>query len=269
MPALVKDFRVGISFGKSVVRDFRVGLTFTYNRNFDIRVPTAWSTPNRLITKDFKVPAEWGSVIPLSEPDYTAVSPLIANPPSAADYQALIPRWQSTHPNFMSMIGQCVQPFVDTIGVLNNIPAQFDLDAAVGVQLDTTGLWIGRTRYIEAPITDVYFSWDTQGLGWEQGNWQGAFDPSEGLRRLDDDTFRLLLRAKVAANNWDGSNEHMNEILEALLQTQFSSVQVYDNQNMVVTVTISGVVGVVLTAILQDGELPLKPAGVAIVYEVT
>ncbi|MGC7970039.1 DUF2612 domain-containing protein, partial [Salmonella enterica] len=72
------------------------------------------------------------------------------------------------------------------------LPFDFDLDQAIGVQLDAVGEWVGISRNITVPLAGVYFSFDIAGLGFDQGVWKGPFDPDTGLTTLDDDTYRLL-----------------------------------------------------------------------------
>jgi hypothetical protein len=121
------------------------------------------------------------------------------------DYTGLVTSEHADKPNFMAMVGGVAQAFVDIQNQLSATPPAFDLDSAVGVQLDAVGLWVGVTRNVSTPLTGVYFSLDTVGLGFDQGVWQGPFDPTTGVVSLDDDTYRLLIRAKIGANSWDGT----------------------------------------------------------------
>lgn len=122
----------------------------------------------------------------------------------ASDYTSLITTEHAGKPKFAAMAAAVAQCFADQINVLQSIPAAFDVDTAIGVQLDAVGLWAGIRRQVRTPL-NVYFSLDTVGLGFDQGNWQGPFDPGTGLTSLDDETFRTLIRAKIAANSWDGT----------------------------------------------------------------
>ena len=84
-------------------------------------------------------------------------------------------------------------------------------------QLDAIGLWVGITRQVQTPITGVYFSLDTAGLGFDQGNWQGPYDPSYGITSLDDTTFRAAIRIKIGINTWDGTLPSYQAILNNAL----------------------------------------------------
>lgn len=202
-----------------------------------------------------------------------------------SDYTGLITSEHSSKPKFSAMVAAVAQCFVDQINVMQSIPAAFDLDAAVGVQLDAVGLWAGIKRQIKAPL-NVYFSLDTANLGFDQGSWQGPFDPSAGLVSLDDGTFRTLIRAKIAANSWDGTIPGAaaayanlfttpaafvldSGVLDSGVLTPVSFIFIQDNQDMTMTVGVSGAIpSAVLRALFSGGYLPLRPEGVLANYVV-
>lgn len=183
------------------------------------------------------------------------------------DYEALIPNYNAVQPKFMAELQALLRPLVTLQNFLTDLPQVFDLDTAIGTQLDQVGIWIGRNRFVATPIEEVYFSWEIEGLGWEQGTWQGAFDPDEGLTQLDDETFRQLLYAKVRANTWDGSIRGIVEALNELFAAQNVTIQVIDNQDMSMEVDVTGLIqSAVFRALLIGGYIPIKPVGVAINY---
>lgn len=197
-------------------------------------------------------------------------TPPTLEPRTVDAYLDLVPAYNRVQPDFTAVLSAVLQPFVDAQNMLAAMPYQFDLDFATGVQLDQVGIWIGRNRFIAVPITGVFFSWDTDNLGWEQGYWQGTFDPDTGITTLDDETYRTLLYAKAAANGWDGSFQEVVSILNTLLANENVTVTVYDNQDMTMSVVVNGLVNdLVFANILQGGYLPIKPEGVAITYTVT
>lgn len=184
----------------------------------------------------------------------------------ASDYTALITTEHADKPKFMAMMAVVAQCFADQINVAQSIPAAFDLDQAVGVQLDAVGLWAGIKRQVRTPLS-VYFSFDTAGLGFDQGNWQGPYDPSTGLVSLDDDTFRTLIRAKIAANSWDGTVPGAAAAYANLFNGSGSYIFIQDNQDMTMTVGVSGAIpSALLRALFSGGYLPLKPEGVRVNY---
>ena len=121
-----------------------------------------------------------------------------------SDYLAKIPPEHANRKRFTAELCAILQPFADIQQFLANLPLAFDLDLAVGVQLDAVGAWVGVSRTLEVPIQNPWFSFDAYGLGFDQGYWQGSSTPGY-LASLDDDTYRRLIRAVILANNTDGT----------------------------------------------------------------
>ncbi|WP_248322046.1 DUF2612 domain-containing protein [Caballeronia sp. Sq4a] len=187
---------------------------------------------------------------------------------AATDYTSLITSEHASKPKFSAMVAAVAQCFVDQINVTQSIPPAFDLDEAIGVQLDAVGLWVGITRQIKTPL-NVYFSLDTVGLGFDQGSWQGPFDPSTGLVSLDDATFRTLIRAQIAANSWDGTIPSAASAYANLFVGSESYIFIQDNQDMTMMVGVSGAIpSAVLRALFSGGYLQLRPEGVLARYVV-
>lgn len=181
-----------------------------------------------------------------------------------SQYTDLITSEHNKRPKFMAVVETLAEPMVDLQIVLSAMPVKFDLDNAVGDQLDTIGLWVGISRDVPVPLTGVYFSLDIDGLGFDQGSWKGPFDPDAGLTRLDDDTYRLVIRAKIGANHWDGTLESSKAILDSIFGGG-TFVFIQDNQDMSMTIGIAGVIpSAVFLAVLANGLIPLKPEGVRI-----
>lgn len=174
-------------------------------------------------------------------------------------------------PRFAATVSALVQPLADLQGMVGHLPADFDLDAAIGAQLDVVGEWVGRSRFIPTPIPDLYFSFDDPVRGFEKGIWKGPYDSETGINRLDDDIYRLLLRAKIAANTWDGSVAGAQAAFDTIFSVATGTrLFVQDNGDMSMTVAVAGVIPSVLFLMLMSkGYLPLKPGGVRAYYSVT
>lgn len=182
-------------------------------------------------------------------------------------YTELITSEHNQRPKYMAMVEAVTEPVADLQAFLKSIPGYFDLDTAIGVQLDILGEWIGRSRLVEVPITDVYFSWRSDTQGWRAGVWKGRFDPESGLVELPDDSYRLLLKAKVAANKWDGTIPSAYDIWEEAFANTGALIIIQDNQDMSMVVGIAGAtLDLVSQEILTQGYIPLKPEGVRINY---
>ncbi|MCL6469726.1 MAG: DUF2612 domain-containing protein [Ralstonia sp.] len=185
---------------------------------------------------------------------------------ASTDYTSLLTSEHSGKPKFSAMVAAVAKCFVDQINVMQSIPAAFDLDQAIGVQLDAVGLWAGIKRQVKTPLA-VYFSFDQSGLGFDQGNWQGPYDPNSGITSLDDATFRTLIRAKIAANSWDGTIPSAAAAYANLFGNSGSYIFLQDNQDMTMIVGVSGAIpSALMVSLLTGGYLPLRPEGVLAIY---
>lgn len=185
-------------------------------------------------------------------------------------YQRLIPSYNKHKPKFYDHISLITQPFVDIQNATTQQVTDFNLDIAVGVQLDAVGLWVGIGRQIAMPITGVYFSFDDDELGFDAGLWRGRFDAG-GFTALDDDTYRTIIRAKIAANHWDGTTETLSEIYQKIFPDGKTKIFAVDNFDMTMSVYITGdSITPVMRAVISLGYLDIKPSTVRIAnYTIT
>ncbi len=147
---------------------------------------------------------------------------------------------------------------------LQGLPADFDVDSAVGVQLDAIGVWVGRSRYLQLPLENVYFEFENADAGWDDGIWKQEFDLESQLTALDDSTYRKVLMVKIAANSWDGTLPALYDAISEVFAGRYN-IAVVDNQNMTLGVYLAGEKLTKLDrALLIGGYLTLKPVGVRI-----
>lgn len=183
------------------------------------------------------------------------------------EYLALITQEHATKPKFVATVSASVAPFSKLQEVMRKFVSDFDVDTAVGVQLDQIGLWVGVSRTIGVPIAGYYFTWDdTAADGWESGVWKGIGDPDAGFTQLPDDIYRAFIKAKIQANHWRGDIAGAYDIINAALTTD-NVVKIVDNHDMTMTVQVTnGVLPPIEQAIVMAGYLPIKPAGVKANY---
>lgn len=192
------------------------------------------------------------------------VSPAPAGLTTVDQYLALVPS-QHRKPKFMAELSLLLQACIDAQNSAIGLISLFDLDTATGVQLDMVGLWIGRSRRIQVPITG-FFSWNITGLGWNQSIWHGPFVPLTGWTNLDDDTYRNVLRAKVVLNRWDGSLSMLYTAFDALfVGFPGTTYVITDNMDMTMTITLGGVQpSTSVLTIVRSKILPFAPHGVTV-----
>lgn len=187
-----------------------------------------------------------------------------------APYVALITSEHRTRPNYIAMITAVMQPFADIVANVNLFVALYDIDTAVGEQLDALGDWIGVTRDISVALPNVYFTFDDELLGFDLGTWRGPGDPIGGLVRLPDDEYRTLLRARIANNAWNGSIDDAYTVWNTAFAGTGIGILIQDLGNMHMLLALTGPTpNAVELALLTGGYLNLKPAGVMVDSYVT
>jgi len=184
-------------------------------------------------------------------------------------YLALITSEHASKPKFVALLSGLVQPLADMAAAAQSLETLFDLDTAVGQQLDFIGQWVGLTRDLKVPITGVFFSLDIA-PGLDQGIVWTPYTPTDGLEQLPDEQYRTALRAKILNNQWDGSLAQAYEIYDALFAGSAFAPFIQDNGNRTIYIGLAGAIPDALTlAILTQGMLDVRPAGVRVLAYVT
>lgn len=146
-------------------------------------------------------------------------------------------------PKFINWLSSNLKSIDGTYLLLKAMDDNFDLDNAIGKQLDILGETIGRKRTL-------------------------TFQPLNGFSPvLPDDYYRLILKAKVAMNNWDGTIPQMYEIWNGVFGNDHDlDLQLQDNQDMSFNAYIDGYVDQIQQDLIQHGYIVPKPEGVRINY---
>ncbi|MCW6085505.1 MULTISPECIES: DUF2612 domain-containing protein [Clostridium] len=143
-------------------------------------------------------------------------------------------------PKFISWLSSSLTILDHAYLAIKSIDINFDLDDAIGKQLDTLGTIIGRERVL-------------------------TFQPLNGHDPvLDDETYRLVLKAKVAMNMWDGTIPQMYEIWDNIFKD--IGLELQDNQDMSFNAYITGYVNQIRQDLIQHGYIVPKPEGVKVNY---
>lgn len=180
-------------------------------------------------------------------------------------YDSLITSEHLNSPKFVATVEAITSPLVSVQETLETIISEFDIDSAVGVQLDIVGQWIGLSRYLTEEITGVYYSVNgTEDEGVDFGVLKGVFDPDTGIIALPDDIYRIFLKIKIAANHWDGSIPGAYAAFADIFSNTAYMI-IIDNQDMSMSVGLVGFqLGAIGVSFLQQEEFPFRPEGVRV-----
>ena len=185
--------------------------------------------------------------------------------PTIEEYLGRVTAEHQNAPNFMTMMQLLLQPVVDNQNFLASLPAAFDVDQAIGVQLDVDGIWIGRSRNIVTPQVIDYFSFDIPHLGFDTtAFWYqpGAPLTYSTTLSLNDDDYRRLLYSKIAANSWDGTALDATAALVPYFGN-YGLPFVIDMCDMTTQICFSGsVLSGAPLAVFAFNYIPIKPSGV-------
>lgn len=186
------------------------------------------------------------------------------------DYTQLITSEHIDKPNFVAMVGLVSGAFDGITQLLQSMPEAFDLDNAVGPQLDVVGAWVGRPRLVDEVLTAGFFGFADDGAALTFGE---LSDPSVGGRfyelgesfatttTLGDPEYLTIIKAKIVRNQWDGTTPG----LEAALTYIFGpGCYVTDNGTLNLTITIGRPITAVEKALLSTFDLLPRPTGVLI-----
>ena len=156
--------------------------------------------------------------------------------------------------------------------ILTQILYAFDIDSAVGVQLDIIGQYVGVSRNINPATSIPYWGFENYSntgntIGFrnyaQNSNTTGVWETyhSAGLPNsaLNDDQYRLVIQLQIILNSNDGTLASIQNYLNTLLP---GFVSLTDNQDMTLTYYVSNLYTTLSTEILQQ-FLP-KPMGVGI-----
>lgn len=181
------------------------------------------------------------------------------------DYINLVTEEYQNSPNFLAMISLVLGVPVQVQFLMDQMQGPlFNLQTPpVRNQLDIIGQWVGISRKVAVPITGIFFSWDdTAADGWDSGSWAPTGNPTS-IVDLPDDAYLNLIRAKIAANHWDGTTEEFYQILEEAFPMY--TILLLDDQNMSYRLGIIGnPVDSLTLALFTGGYIPVRPEGVKV-----
>lgn len=146
-------------------------------------------------------------------------------------------------PKFIAWLSSHLNIIDDMYTIVKNMDNDFDIDNAIGSQLDTLGIIIGRERTL-------------------------TFQPLNNFNPvLTDDYYRLVLKTKIAFNMWDGTIQSIYTIWNDIFGNDTDlSLQIKDNQDMSFDAYITGYTDQIQQDLIQHGYIIPKPQGVKVNY---
>lgn len=157
-------------------------------------------------------------------------------------YTGILTSQYAQSPNWLAWLTAALTPLDQTTYCLAMFGPSFDLDGATGAQLNALGQIIGQGRTV-------------------------PFQPSDSVSPvLDDTTYRLLLKARIAQNNWDGTIDSLQAIWQNLFPG--GKIVVQDAQNMSASIILTGAFSSILVDLIQNGMIVPRPEGVLYNYVV-
>lgn len=186
------------------------------------------------------------------------------------DYTTLITSQHADKPKFAALV-QVLTGAIDGIRAsIQSLPQAFDLDTALGAQLDIVGQWIGQPRTVGGVLTLGYFGFSDNVVAANFGEENNASiggrfyeedEPFTSTAVLADPEYRTVLRAKILRNHYSGTTD---EIVNALQLIFDAPAHVVDEGIQSLIVVINAPISPIGQSLLTNFDLLPRPAGVAI-----
>lgn len=151
-------------------------------------------------------------------------------------YLNLLTSEYQTSPKLLAYGAVLLQPLDDISQCLLSFAAAIDIDLATGALLDLRGQIVGQSRTV-------------------------GFQPSNGVSPvLDDTTYRLLLKARIAQNHWNGQIDGLQAIWQQLFPG--GQIVIEDAQNMTATILVRGAFSSIEQDLIRNGYIVPRPQAV-------
>lgn len=181
-----------------------------------------------------------GGILLETEVDYLLANEYITDRPSnTVDYYlGLFTSQYQNSTKLKAFARVFLDKLQDITNLVDSLFFYFDLDEATGDQLDIVGEILGQNRYVD-------------------------FEPTDGSSpKLDDETYRVLLKCKVLNNHWDGKIDSLQPAWKLIFPT--GNIVVQDNQDMTMSVFVYGEFTSKIVDLIQNGYVVPRPEGVLV-----
>lgn len=188
----------------------------------------------------------------------------------AAPYTSLITSEHNQLPKFMSMMTAVCGSIAEITAGIRSITPAFDLDKAVGAQLDIVGLWVGQSRVIDNVLLQGFFGFsdDPEALTFGEIN-----NPAIGgifaeygqsvttTTVLEDNDYRTVLRARIVRNQSSGTLADIERALNFVFGAQ---CRIVDPGNFNLTIFVSTPITPTQQTLLRQLDILPRPAAISI-----
>ncbi len=208
------------------------------------------------------------TVVTADSTEYTADGAYLGND-LATPYTSLITSEHNQKPMFMAMVGAVTGAVAAVTAGIQSIQPAFDLNQAVGKQLDVLGQWIGQERTVENVLVLGFFGFadDPAALGFGErtdisvgGIWYNLGETFTGSTVLNDGDYLTILKARIVKNQSNGTPNDIENALNYIFDVPCTLV---DNGTLNVTINISEPITSTAEALLSGLDILPRPAGVA------
>jgi uncharacterized protein DUF2612 len=163
---------------------------------------------------------------------------------------------------FVATLTNLIIPFTEVIFLAQSMYQYFNIDTAVGDQLDKLGAWLNVSRYVPEAMPSIYFELDSDPLGLDRGIMFGPGDSLTALISLPDDSYRQIIKMHIYINNNPPTKETYYTALSPLFTPGILSIQ-GDNANNL-TYSLTGTPdNIIMANLFMLGYFNFAPAGVS------
>jgi Protein of unknown function (DUF2612) len=190
------------------------------------------------------------------------------------DYSQLITSEHNQRPKFMALVQLYNQMLQDLVASAQAISCShaFDLDTAIGAQLDVVGKWVGQSRSIGGVALVQFFGFadDPSALPFGElgspsvgGRYYELGEPTTTSAILADPEYRQVLRAKIIQNDYGGTIPQLEAATAAIVPV---TCQFFDPGTGIVVIVPSAAIDGVVQQLLTGYDLLPRPGGIRYQY---
>lgn len=189
-------------------------------------------------------------------------------------YLLLLIKQYYSKPKARAEIEMKVREYEKLYNIISTFPDEFDVDQAYGHRLDLIGKIVGVSRNVDEVVDKIGFGFDGNDNARGFADKDDAtvvsapfiekFTPEYTDLQMDDPTYRLIIKAKIAVNNTSAYMVNDERIsMQEVIQTAFENrAWVVDNYNMSLDLYVSPVFETQRLRVINKLNLLPKPQGV-------